>query len=221
METKQYSENKIEPAQDFEQLSPLQPVAPQLPPPLPYTDDEVDEENAPKQKKANIIFPLVRILLRKGWLSLIPTILFGGLAFKFVPSPPLGLTGSFQLLVEPLTSEGAKAEPGALTGTNRIAGATGLDYVTQLQILQSPQILEAILKQVQTKYPDFQKFQLRQGLIVRQVVVGKNAREGATKLIEVVYQDTQLPTEGQEKTQERVLFILDAIANKYLQYIYC
>jgi capsular exopolysaccharide synthesis family protein len=218
MEAKKYSENKIEPAQDFEQLLPDQPVAPQLPPPLPYTDDEVDAENAPKPKKANIIPPLIRILLRKGWLSLIPTILFGGLAFKFVPTPPLGFSGSFRLLVEPLTSEGAKAEPGALTGTDSIARAPGLDYVTQLQILQSPHILDAILKQIQTKYPDFPKFQLEQGMIVQQVVVGKNARDGATKLIEVVYQDTQLPMEGEKKTQERVLFVLDAIADKYLKY---
>ncbi len=218
MEAKQYTDNQIEPAQDFEQLSPIQPVAPQLPPSLPYIDDEVDPENAPKPKKANIIPPLIRILLRKGWLGLIPAILLGGLAFKFVPSPPLGFRGSFRLLVEPLTSEGARSEPGALAGTNRIAGAPGLDYVTQLQILQSPQILDAILKQVQTKYPDFQKFQLRQGMVVQQVVVGRNARDGATKLIEVVYQDTQLPTEGQKKTQERVLFVLDAIADKYLQY---
>lgn len=218
MEIKQYSEKKIEPVQDFEQMSPVQPVAPQLPPPLPYIEDEVEEEKAPKQKKANFIPPLLRILLRKGWLSLIPTILFAGLAFKLIPSPPVGFRGSFRLLVEPLTSEGARVEPGALAGTTRIAGGSGLDYVTQLEILQSPQMLEAILKQVQTKYPEMQKYELRQGLTVQQVIVGDNARNGATKLIEVIYEDLQWPKENDRETQERILFILDAIAHKYLQY---
>ena len=149
METKQYTESKIEQPQDFEQLLPGPQAAPQLLP-LPYVDDEVNEENAPKPKKANIILPLIRILLRRSWIIAIPTIAAGAAAFILVPKSPISYMGSFRLLVEPLSSEEKKAEPGALTGTG--LSRTGLDYTTQIQVLRSPKILGEILEEVVTKY---------------------------------------------------------------------
>ena len=206
MEAKQYTESKIEQHQDFEELSSGLQAAPQLQP-LPYVDDEVDPENAPKQKKANFILPLIRIILRKSWLIAIPTIALGAAAFVYVPKSPIAFKGYFRLLVEPLSSEEQKAEPGALTGTG--VATKGLDYTTQIQVLRSPKILLEIVEQVQNEYPEFNEFELNSGLFISQVQIGKNQREGQTKLIEVQYQALE---------SKKVLVVLEKIAEKYLAY---
>lgn len=206
MEAKQYTESQIEQEQDFERVLPGQQVAPQLPPPLPYVDEEVDAESAPKAKKANIIPPLIGIILRKWWLIAIPTIATGAAGFVLIPTSPIEFRGSFRLLVEPLSSEEQKAQPGALTGTGV---STGLDYTTQIEILKSPRILSEVIEQVQSEYPEIQEYDIRSQLRINQVQVGKNARTGQTKLIEVAYQSQK---------QKQTLFVLDKLANKYLEY---
>ena len=63
------------------------------------------------------------------------------------------------MLVEPVTTEARIADPAALANQRQGGGVPSrdffsLDYATQLEILQSPQMLSAIVKQVQKKYPE-------------------------------------------------------------------
>lgn len=212
MKAKQYTESNItesniEQEPNFEPVLPVQPLAVQPAAPqlqsLPYVDEEGDEESAPKPKKAKIIPPLIGILLRKSWLIAIPTIAAGAAGFIFIPKSPIEFKGSFRLLVEPLSSEEQKAQPGALAGTGI---SQGLDYITQIEILKSPGMLSEVIKQIQKEYP-VEEYELKSKLSIWQVDVG--GFKGQTKLIEVFYQS---------ETQKQTMFVLEKLANKYLQY---
>jgi capsular exopolysaccharide synthesis family protein len=81
-----------------------------------------------------------------------------------------------------------------------------LDYPTQLEILQSPQMLSAIAKQVQKRYPDVTQEFIQRGLVV--VRVGDNDLT-LTKILEVRFI-------GQNPAI--VEFILQETKKKYLKY---
>ena len=81
-----------------------------------------------------------------------------------------------------------------------------LDYPTQLEILQSPQMLSAIAKQVQKRYPKVTQDFIKQGLLVLRV--GENDLT-ITKILEVRFigQDPAI-----------VEFVLQETKKKYLKY---
>lgn len=109
--------------------------------------------------------------------------------------------GKFQLLVGP-TSDDNKLEQ--ITGSlSQNAGVQidGIDYETQIQVLWSPQVLSDIVKTIQTRYPDVDYHTLRSKLAI--------ARLGQTKILEVRYQDSD---------PERIKFILDRVAEGYVEY---
>lgn len=123
---------------------------------------------------------------------------------------PSTYEGDFQLLVEPVTNEARVSDP--LTVTRADGGVPGrdtfaLDYTTQIQILQSPAMLNQIVQDVQTQYPDFSYTELRSGLSVDRLAV-----EGApdpTRILQVTY-------EGIEPG--RVQKVLRVTADRYLEY---
>ncbi|NJO39596.1 MAG: polysaccharide biosynthesis tyrosine autokinase [Cyanobacteria bacterium CRU_2_1] len=118
--------------------------------------------------------------------------------------------GDFQILVEPVTNEARITDP--LSVTRAPGGVPSrdtftLDYATQLQILQSPEMLESISQEVRTQYPDFSIAELRSGLTVERL-----APEGSpdpTRIIQVTYAGS-IP--------ERVQKVLSVTADQYLEY---
>jgi succinoglycan biosynthesis transport protein ExoP len=115
------------------------------------------------------------------------------------------------MLVEPVTTEARIADPSALANQGQGGGVPSrdffsLDYPTQLEILQSPQMLSAIAKQVQKRYPKVSQDFIKQGLLVLRV--GENDMT-ITKILEVRFigQDPAI-----------VEFVLQETKKKYLKY---
>ena len=93
--------------------------------------------------------------------------------------------GSFRLLVEPITSEAKFTDPTVLSRNGETSNTTvGVDYPSLIQVLQSPGLLDKILKRIQTRYPDVNYDSLSKNLVVQRI--GKDLLD-STKLIEVSY----------------------------------
>lgn len=171
---------------------------------------EKEEVNASPQKGLNFR-PLLRTIQRKALLIIgITGIVGGGTYYWASQTIAPEYEGSFRILVEPVTNEARTVEPSALA---RAQGQTGggqistLDYATQLEVLKSPKMLSEICKEIQSKYPDFKCFGLEKGLSVQRLLDSKSPEP--TKILEVRY--------GAKKP-EQVLFVLDVVSRKYLDY---
>jgi polysaccharide biosynthesis transport protein len=139
--------------------------------------------------------PILRLARRHALLVASITAAFGVLAYLKTMADPPQYSAGFQVLVEPVTAEAQLTDPSNLARNERTVRAPGtmLDYDTQLEILQSPELLNGIVEQVQVDYPSFNAGQLREGLEIE--------RQDATKIIGVSYTDTD-PALVQRVTDE-------------------
>jgi capsular exopolysaccharide synthesis family protein len=153
--------------------------------------------------------PLLRTVRRKALLIAgITTVVVGVVAYRLATAP-LTYSGSFRLLVEPVSSQGRIADPLAVTRSGEGVPSDeifGLDYPTLLQILQSPGVLSDIVEEVQAKFPQFSYNTLRQGLVVQRIGTGRNDQ---TKIVEILYQGGD---------PELVQLVLQETAERYLRY---
>jgi succinoglycan biosynthesis transport protein ExoP len=172
--------------------------------------DEGEELGAQPQKGLNLN-PLFRTLGRKALVIIGIVALAGGGIYFQIKQSKKTYQGDFRLLVEPVTTEARIADPAALANRSEGGGVPSrdffsLDYATQLQILQSPQMLSAITKQIQKKYPKMTEELLQKGLVVLRL--GDNELT-QTKILEVRFL-------GQEP--ELIKFVLQEVKKKYLKY---
>ncbi len=175
---------------------------------LPPVDKE--EVNAPPQKGLNLR-PLLRTVKRKALVVIGITGVVTVAAYVWSKQTIPIYEGDFRLLVEPVTNEAKVVAPSVLTRTQGQAPnqeISNLDYATQLEILQSPRMLSEIYEQIKTKYPKLSYFAFSKGLEVQRYT-GANPQADRTKLIQVRYKGSK---------PEEVLFVLDAVAAKYLKY---
>jgi polysaccharide biosynthesis transport protein len=112
---------------------------------------------------------------------------------------------SFQILTRPVTVETqvASSLPQALDRSRGEAGgvsSTGLDE-TKLKLLTSPKILEPIVKQLHSKYPNLTYGDLAGGILVKPLA--------NTEVLEVGYQDAK---------PELVKAVLAELSQRYLDY---
>ncbi|MBI4781985.1 MAG: polysaccharide biosynthesis tyrosine autokinase [Oscillatoriophycideae cyanobacterium NC_groundwater_1537_Pr4_S-0.65um_50_18] len=185
----------------------LSPKRSRLPIQLPQAETE-DMDNPPN--KGLNLRSLGRTIQRQSLLIAgVATVVAGAAALNAINIPP-SYEGDFQLLVEPVTNAARSVDPvtvtradGAVPGRDTFT----LDYSTQLQILQSPQQLDAITQEVQKKYPDFSYEELRAGLSVERLV--SEDSPDPTKIIQITYQ-------GDDPV--RVQTVLQVTADRYLQY---
>lgn len=176
---------------------------------LPSVDKE--EVNAPPQKGLNLR-PLLRTIKRKAILVIGITGLVTAGAVIYSKTIPVSYKGDFRLLVEPITSEGRVVEPSALSRAQGQAPSqetSSLDYATQLEILQSPRILQDIFEQAKTKYPKLNRFIFDKSFAVQRYAGADPQQTEKTKLIQVTY--------GASDSKE-VLDVLQIAAAKYLKY---
>ncbi|MEG4958664.1 MULTISPECIES: polysaccharide biosynthesis tyrosine autokinase [unclassified Microcoleus] len=175
-----------------------------------FSVEEGEEVSAQPQKGLNLK-PLLRTFQRKALIIIgIIGLIGGGVTYQIKGSKQT-YQGDFRMLVEPVTTEARIADPAALA--NRGEGGAvpsreffSLDYATQLQILQSPQMLSAIVKQVQKRYPQFTEAILQKNLVVLRM--GENEMT-LTKILEVRFMGTD---------HQLVEFVLQEIKKKYLKY---
>jgi len=125
--------------------------------------------------------------------------------------------GKFQLLVEPVVTEKALAK--IYSGELKLEPATpakpenaGFDYDSQIQVLQSPQVMSPIIKQLQSKYPDID-YRTLFGKTTENVQFGEDKlsikRLKNTKILEVRYRDYD---------PKKIQFVLDKVAEGYRNY---
>jgi polysaccharide biosynthesis transport protein len=172
--------------------------------------DEGEELGAPPQKGLNLK-PLFRTFQRKALVIIGIVALAGGGVYFQIKGGKKTYQGDFRMLVEPVTTEARLADASSLANRGEGGGVPSreffsLDYPTQLQILQSPQMLSAIAKQVQQKYPEMTEELLKKGLLVLRI--GENELT-QTKILEVRFQ-------GEEP--ELVELVLQETKKKYLKY---
>ena len=137
----------------------------------------------------------------KHRLRLIGAVTFGVTAaatFLTLNQEPL-YEGKFQLLVEPVAEE--QEDP--LSVLQQDFG--GLDYDTQIEVLESPRVLNPIVETLNSKYPELEYEELirpkKSPLKIKQI--------DETKIIEVSYIDTD---------PQKIQFILDNLSEAYLRY---
>lgn len=157
-------------------------------------DDEID------------LSELLRLIRRRGLIILGTTIALATTLSTWVLSKPPVYQGSVKLLVEPINQD--KTD---LSFLNDIAPGgiktNELDYESQIDVLKSPSVMNSIVEQIQTRYPEIAytseegKENLADKLKLQQA--------GETKIIEVSYQD---------ESEEKILFVLNKIVEGYLQY---
>ncbi|WP_413165465.1 GumC family protein [Capilliphycus salinus ALCB114379] len=154
--------------------------------------------------------PLLRTVQRKILLIAGVTGIAIFAANKYIEDPPPSYTGNFEMLVEPVTSTDKLTDPLTLTRTqgNPNENLFNLDYPTQLEILQSPEVLDEIVNEVQAQYPEFTLKQIQKNLTVERLV-GENKRFDQTKILQITY-------EGLDPNL--VQFVLEETAERYLKY---
>ncbi|AFZ05747.1 capsular exopolysaccharide family [Oscillatoria nigro-viridis PCC 7112] len=175
-----------------------------------FSGDEGEELSAQPQKGLNLK-PLLRTFQRQALIIIGIIGLVGGGVVYQIKGAKKTYQGDFRMLVEPVTTEARIADPSALANRSEGGGVPNrdffsLDYATQLQILQSPQMLSAIVKQVQKRYPEVTEEVLKKFLVV--VRIGENEMT-LTKILEVRFMGTD---------PKLVEFVLQETKKKYLKY---
>ncbi|HEY9909115.1 MAG TPA: hypothetical protein V6D18_16080, partial [Thermosynechococcaceae cyanobacterium] len=110
------------------------------------------EPAEPAKPKGLNPFPVLRTLQRN--ILIIAGVTGLAALFSLYSGARLGRSylGNFRILVEPITSQARSTDPSALS---RVGGSeNSTDYATLLQVLQSPEVLDRIAKQIQSRYPD-------------------------------------------------------------------
>ncbi|HEY9698657.1 MAG TPA: polysaccharide biosynthesis tyrosine autokinase [Trichocoleus sp.] len=130
-------------------------------------------------------------------VSVAITTLLGTVAFSILQKPLY--QGSFRILIEPVNAN--ERDVSQLTTERNNSSQSTLDYSTQIQVLQSPQLLNEIAQKLQKTYPDLSYNSLIADLSV--------ARIGQTKILEIRYRNSD-PT--------KVIAVLDQASQDYLDY---
>ncbi len=169
------------------------------------------DNNERTKQRGLTLRSLVQNIKRKALPIIgITGVVAGGTFFLANAIIPPEYQGNFQLLVEPITNEAKVVEPSARDRSFELPPgekASTLDYATQIEILKSPRMLDAILKQVQSRYPSLSSSALENGLTVERLVNEETLEP--TKILKVRYA---------AKDPEQVRFVLDTVARGYLRY---
>lgn len=155
---------------------------------------------------------LFAVIRRRAFVILGVAIAVTGAVWIWTANQIPKYEGKFQLLVEPVTGDGNSSiasRLGALAGGLGMGipgGGSGLDYQSQIALLKSPKLMEPIIQQLRSKYPEIEYKTLvaeeKPPLIIEQ-------KKEAGKIIEVRYQDTD---------PEKIEFVLNKLAESYLKY---
>jgi capsular exopolysaccharide synthesis family protein len=158
-----------------------------------------------QQKRGLNVKPFKRLIQRNWLLIGIPTLLAGGLTGALVLLSPQSYSGTFQVLVEPMSTDGKLVQPAVLS-PDASPPAAELDYLTLVKVLTSPSVLSGIIQKIQTKYGDVNYADLTKKLVVERIE--KNPAE-KTKILSVTYESPD---------PQKILFMLNELAAGYLKF---
>ena len=128
----------------------------------------------------------------------VASVAMGGVIYTTFQQVPI-YEGNFKILVEPVNSD---SELGKIdVGLANTLRSSGLDYESQIQVLQSPELLRDFIKEIQKSDPDIDYNTISQGLTIR--------RLGQSKIIQVNYKSDN---------NQKIKLILDPLADFYLKY---
>ncbi len=128
----------------------------------------------------------------------VASVAMGGVIYTTFQQVPI-YEGNFKILVEPVNSD---SELGKIdVGLANTLRQSGLDYESQIQVLQSPELLRDFIKEIQKSHPDIDYNTISQGLTIR--------RLGQSKIIQVNYKSDN---------NQKIKLILDPLADFYLKY---
>ncbi|WAL58556.1 GumC family protein [Thermocoleostomius sinensis] len=168
--------------------------------------DEVDNQS----NRGLNLRSLGRTVQRQALLIAgVATLVAVGASYLAMQEAPV-YEGDFRILAEPVTNVARAVDPFLVSrGRDDLPGrdAFSLDYTTQIQILLSPGMLNDIVQEVQTQYPNFSFEDLQRGLEVQRLAV--EGSTDPTRIIQVTYagEDPGL-----------VQKVLRVTADRYLQY---
>lgn len=123
-----------------------------------------------------------------------------GVLMKVLTQTPI-YEGNFRILVEPIKGEEKFDQINQTLAKVATNSGDILDYETQIEVLLSEPVLQPILNQVIVRYPDFEREDFEKKF---QIV-----RPKETKILDIRYQDTE---------PEKIKFILERVAEGYIQY---
>lgn len=159
---------------------------------VPAAPADVDEMDSTSNRGLNLR-SLGRTVQRQALLIAAIATAMTALAITQASKIRPNYQGDFQLLVEPVTNAARATDPLTVTrsGDDIPSGDVfRLDYPTQIQILTSPGMLNSIVQEVQTDYPNFSLPQLQRGLTVTRLVnEDGGAIDNSTRIIQVTYED--------------------------------
>ncbi len=166
--------------------------------------------DGPKPKGMDL-GPIIRVVRRNALMiaGIAGVVTLAG-TYSSLQSKP-SYQGNFRILVEPITSQGRSTDASAISRAQQSTAENTVDYPTLLQVMQSPDLLGKIAKQVQTRYPDVTADSLTRDIQNKSLVVqrvGTNLLDSA-RLIDVSYRG---------RDAQRVKFILEELSKGYLRY---
>jgi polysaccharide biosynthesis transport protein len=149
--------------------------------------------------------PLQRLIKRNLLLIGIPTLTAAVVTGVLVSLSPQQYSGAFQVLVEPMSTEGKLSQPSALS-TDSVNSIVEVDYLTLVRVLTSPSVLSGIIRKIHERYPDVTNATLDKKLTVERVE--KNPGE-KTKILAVTYESSD---------PQEVLFVLNQLSAGFLKF---
>ncbi|WP_017307111.1 GumC family protein [Spirulina subsalsa] len=154
---------------------------------------------APKAEEESLNLRQALSVLRRRWwvMLLVSGAVSCAVGFRVLNEVPL-YRSQFRLLIEPIASDESFDQ-----FSQRLIGqyAAEIDYETQIEVLVSPTVINPILGEIQTRYPD-----MDYNALVSNLGIG---RVGPTKILEVSYQDSN---------PEKIQFVLERVSEGFIEY---
>ena len=142
-------------------------------------------------------------------IGAVAVVFTGLMGYRISRRPPI-YSGSFQLLVEPVTI----AENKLLSVLTQTLGETndktdsGLDYPSQIRVLRSPQMLKPIIDDIKQQNPQYSYLEYSRMVTALKIERFMEEKEG-TRILEISYVSPN-PAE--------VKLVLDTLQKKYIDY---
>ncbi|MBE9033271.1 polysaccharide biosynthesis tyrosine autokinase [filamentous cyanobacterium LEGE 11480] len=148
------------------------------------------------------------VLRRRAWVLGLATFASSIGIFAFILTRPPTYSGAFRMLVEPVT-EGSRLADSLTSDTlqtlkplgDSIGKGSGLDYVSQIEVLKSEKLLDPVLQRIQSKYPKLNYKAFRRQF--------KVSRPKDSKILDVTYSSAD---------PAQIKFVLEELSKAFVDY---